>query len=590
MGSELESLVIRLEADTTLLRRALKDAESGVDSFQNKANSGFSNVEKRYQQAGANLEASMKRIASAIAATATVAAAWDLTKQAASIDGLAKSAGLSTDTFQDLRNVAASTGVEFDKFDASTKQFGENMGELRTRTGGFYEFLTSAAPRLQQQLQATKSQSEAYNVLAGFVASMAKSEEQALIVKKAFGDSSPDFIAALEKMAAGYDTAGKAASDFGGKVSKEAIANTKALKKEIDDVTNSFSAFVQEIIGRVAPSLVSATEGLRAKSGEFFKDVGAWANGKTLAPWAAGISETAKQTAAIQSQTAAIGSWVTTTERAKNVRLEQKLPPWQTSVDTSVADKLSALRSQSAQARGEDFEQIRQETEQQIEEVRRMMTNDITGRLNDEKEFNEARVLINEAAAKRIADANQKLVDDDRQKFSEMENVIKGTWSSAIDEAVRTGKVSWSSLVTDMLSGIARVTTEMLVLKPIMDSVFSSVRGSGFLSGLFNFSTSNNGFGGGRAAGGPVLGNVPHLVGEQGPELFVPNTSGSVIPAGSFGGGGGSSVTYNIDARGADISVAERVEAAIAAAQRGQRSALQSVAAQRQRFPVRAVA
>lgn len=39
-------------------------------------------------------------------------------------------------------------------------------------------------------------------------------------------------------------------------------------------------------------------------------------------------------------------------------------------------------------------------------------------------------------------------------------------------------------------------------------------------------------FGGARAGGGDVWGNRAYLVGEQGPEMFVPNTAGTIIPAG----------------------------------------------------------
>ena len=34
------------------------------------------------------------------------------------------------------------------------------------------------------------------------------------------------------------------------------------------------------------------------------------------------------------------------------------------------------------------------------------------------------------------------------------------------------------------------------------------------------------------AAGGPVIGNTPYIVGEQGPELFVPESSGAIVPSG----------------------------------------------------------
>lgn len=34
----------------------------------------------------------------------------------------------------------------------------------------------------------------------------------------------------------------------------------------------------------------------------------------------------------------------------------------------------------------------------------------------------------------------------------------------------------------------------------------------------------------GRASGGPVMANSPYMVGEKGPELFVPNASGTIVP------------------------------------------------------------
>lgn len=58
-------------------------------------------------------------------------------------------------------------------------------------------------------------------------------------------------------------------------------------------------------------------------------------------------------------------------------------------------------------------------------------------------------------------------------------------------------------------------------------------------------------FGGTRASGGDVLANRWHIVGEDGPEVFVPRTAGTVLPAAATealaGGGGGRalSVTQN---------------------------------------------
>ena len=61
-----------------------------------------------------------------------------------------------------------------------------------------------------------------------------------------------------------------------------------------------------------------------------------------------------------------------------------------------------------------------------------------------------------------------------------------------------------------------------------------------------------------RASGGPVDAGTPYLVGEKGPELFMPSTAGRIIDAfstskallgnagGSMNGGGGGNVTINV--------------------------------------------
>jgi len=52
------------------------------------------------------------------------------------------------------------------------------------------------------------------------------------------------------------------------------------------------------------------------------------------------------------------------------------------------------------------------------------------------------------------------------------------------------------------------------------------------------------------------------MVGERGPEMFVPNQSGSIVPSNKMGGGG-ITVVNNVDARGADASVDMKIRAAM---------------------------
>ncbi len=56
-----------------------------------------------------------------------------------------------------------------------------------------------------------------------------------------------------------------------------------------------------------------------------------------------------------------------------------------------------------------------------------------------------------------------------------------------------------------------------------------------------------------RAKGGPVSSGQTYMVGERGPELFVPGRSGSIVPNDKLGSGGSTSVVVNVDASGSKV-------------------------------------
>jgi TP901 family phage tail tape measure protein len=56
----------------------------------------------------------------------------------------------------------------------------------------------------------------------------------------------------------------------------------------------------------------------------------------------------------------------------------------------------------------------------------------------------------------------------------------------------------------------------------------------------------------GRAKGGPVSGGQMYMVGERGPELFVPGRSGTIVPNDKMGGGS-TNVVVNVDAKGSSV-------------------------------------
>ena len=80
-------------------------------------------------------------------------------------------------------------------------------------------------------------------------------------------------------------------------------------------------------------------------------------------------------------------------------------------------------------------------------------------------------------------------------------------------------------------------------------------------------SPSFGGFLPAKALGGSVSSGRPYLVGERGPELFVPGAQGNIVPNNAMGG---SNIVVNVDASGSqtqgDSQRGKQLGAAIGAA------------------------
>lgn len=99
------------------------------------------------------------------------------------------------------------------------------------------------------------------------------------------------------------------------------------------------------------------------------------------------------------------------------------------------------------------------------------------------------------------------------------------------------------SIIADLL----RIAIQQQLIKPLADMLFGGGGGAG--GGLFG-SILTGVFGGARASGGPVDAGKAYLIGERGPELWVPPGAGDVVPNHQLGRGRGGEAPY-FDLRGA---------------------------------------
>jgi hypothetical protein len=160
---------------------------------------------------------------------------------------------------------------------------------------------------------------------------------------------------------------------------------------------------------------------------------------------------------------------------------------------------------------------------------------------------------------KSTVDSLKKVVELNNFIGDQIKNVVGSAINSLFD-ALKRGENAFKAFGNAAINALLGVIEKLLATAAtaaILSFIFP-VTGVGGAVGFQNIFSSLLGF---RANGGPVSGNSPYIVGERGPELFVPSVSGRVVPnnqmvsfngRSSFAtGGGGRSIV-----RGTDILLA----------------------------------
>jgi len=166
---------------------------------------------------------------------------------------------------------------------------------------------------------------------------------------------------------------------------------------------------------------------------------------------------------------------------------------------------------------------------------------------------------INELLERRdllLSNNNNKL-DETNNKIKKIKDGTDGV-SEAFEKIGDSIAIGVSNALTDAIlqartlgeaaKGILNMIARQLLQLGINTFLFSAFGGS---TGIFkNLPTFANG-------GKPPVGRAS-IVGERGPELFVPSTAGTIIPNHSLGGGVTNNIVVNVDASGSNVEGDDR--------------------------------
>lgn len=150
--------------------------------------------------------------------------------------------------------------------------------------------------------------------------------------------------------------------------------------------------------------------------------------------------------------------------------------------------------------------------------------------------------------AKETAEAKKETIElaDSFKSMRDLQSSVFSNMTSAIDNFVKNGKLSMKdfarSVIQDLLA--IQLKAQAMSMLRVLFGMFNPVMGPA--QSAMPLDASFDKYLAPRAAGGPVNANTPYVVGEKGPELFMPSGSGTIVPNNKMGNMGSvTNVTNN---------------------------------------------
>jgi len=134
------------------------------------------------------------------------------------------------------------------------------------------------------------------------------------------------------------------------------------------------------------------------------------------------------------------------------------------------------------------------------------------------------------------------LADDGSKAFRDLQFAVEGwgrDFTNTLANALETGRLNFSELVQSVLRDLVRLQIQQSITRPLFQALSGALGNISLFGG--GASTASGGgtggnfvpYGGNRATGGGVSAGTAYTVGENGPELFIPRGSGTILSNGA---------------------------------------------------------
>ncbi len=563
-GNDTAALVVALSAQVSKFQKDM-DAAVGI------ADRSARNIEDRFSRlsVGHGIDDLIKSIGRLAALGGLAAVANQLSTivhSVAEIGDVARTVGLTTDQLQALRFAAISSGEGFEKIDQGMERFNRSVSEAARGSGDLYKILQANGVALRDNQGNLLSTAALLQKFSDLIRNAKNPADALNIAIQAFGrQAGSAFVRVFNESANAVDEFLKKGREAGVIIDHEFIERAQKLQKQWDETWLKLKVPMQEFA-------VLFVDTMKKGFAVLLDDINSLGNAAVAA-----FKRVTGQVESFQQGLFAIG--------VEKLKSGQGTPlgdargfPGQGPPNITISKGTTVVPNEQADA----FKRLidAQRTRIQLLEVEA----DTIGRTVGEETAYKTLVEL-------IGRAKQQQIPLDDKRLAQLQEEANRTGQAA--QALDDYKRQWAGLnsavqfagnqLSDILTGLETKTLSLAdAAKQLQTALLRALNsalltGSGPLAGLFGLQSNVSGaaggllgalFGGFRAGGGSVSAGRGYVVGENGPEFFLPDNSGRIIPSNIVNRTGevGTIITYApvIDARGADAAAVARLAGVLA--------------------------
>ena len=538
--ASLGSLVIELAANTAKLQSDLGRATVMAENAARKMASSFKSA-----LGGIAIGAVVEEIFSAV------------DKSAKFGDAIAKAAlktGIGTSAIQELAYAAKQGNVDLTQLTTGLKKMQVAVSQAASGNKEVNQTLAALGIHISDLLALSPDQQ--FERIAQGISELKDPADRARAAVNLFGRAGTDLLPIFEGGADGVRKFRQEAREMGVVLSAIDIGKLKDADESIKRMEAAFSGLWNTIISKVSPAFADFFDSLRRGFGgateretqiaKLEEQMLRLSQAKELAGARGAASSLVGTDESRQKQIEALQARI---DLLQNPTKDEGRRPTRgdTATGFKEAKKAAADYSQTLEtitAVGKDITLNQLQNERAIAGFRKE-TELANQRIAEGKSIYEETRTSAERYAETIANLKVLLasgaIDQDTfaraakqaaDKTDTFANSLKGSLHAALDDIVRTGKFNMHQFINNIIAELASTQLKKAIDALVDDfaGIFSGKGGGGGLGGILGGIIGGIGSIFGFASGGRPPAGRASIVGERGPELFIPDSAGTIIP------------------------------------------------------------